>query len=72
MQYHGCCWQVGCNPRRPPPFLPTEWQNAAEQLYDPKPLLSAEQHASAVALAERQRDGGKSVGLADCLEVGGG
>lgn len=73
MQYRGCCCQVGCNPRRSPslPFLFTEWQSAAEQLYDPKPLLSAEQHASAAALAERQRDGGKSVGLADCLEVGG-
>lgn len=56
----------------PPPPPPAEWQSAAEQLYDPKPLLLAEQHASAAALAERQRDGGKSVGLADCLEVGGG
>lgn len=50
--------------------LVAEWQSAAEQLYDPKPLLAAEQHASASALADRQRDGGKSVGLADCLEVG--
>jgi hypothetical protein len=47
-----------------------EWQSAAAQLYDPEPLLRSEQDASAAALAERQRDGGKSVTLADCLEVG--
>jgi hypothetical protein len=56
--------------RRSLPSSLAEWQEAAAQLYDADPLLHAERDASAVALAEKQRDGGKSVTLADCLEVG--
>jgi hypothetical protein len=43
----------------------------AQQLYDTEPLLAVQQHPSAQALADKQRDGGKSVTLAECLEVGG-
>lgn len=55
-----------------PLLLLAEWQEAAQQRYEAAPLLQAEAHASAAALAERHRDGGKSVSLADCLEVGTG
>lgn len=50
-------------------LTPAEWQQAAAALYEPEPLLRAEQDASALALADKQRDGGKRVTLADCLEV---
>lgn len=52
-----------------PLLMVAEWQQAAAALYEPEPLLRAEQDASALALADKQRDGGKRVTLADCLET---
>lgn len=60
------------HPASPCLALPAEWSDAWRQRYSADPLLRPPQHASARELAERRREGGKGVTLAECLEVGRG
>ena len=49
--------------------LVAEWQLAAQAQYDAAAAQRPEQHATAIAVERARREGGKSVSLAECVEV---